>query len=681
MIRATLLLIALTSALGRPAYAFAPVDDGAQGIEGDRVLAFDPHVQIRLAKTEPWRRFLATEGGGWRARFDEQMGTPHRMWGAPIDLGPADSARAVEAGLLDFVDRHHELLGTDSTQLRLRSARHVTYLDTWYVDFDVLVGGMPVEGGGITARLRHGGLVMLGAETYPLASLQGTRRMSQDLAVDRAIAFGPAPRAHHTDVQTTLVAVPVVREGEVLLRPAWRTSSRTVTPLGDWETYVDADDGTLLGTRNRVRYATGEIFAEHDLRTVDGQTTVSPLPYVQVTDGSTTVYADALGGFELPGTSATATLEGSRFRVFNDSGPEASLTFDGPEGLFDDETSTPAERDTYVFLHQVHEWGLRVAPGVMPNRMDAYVNVGQTCNAYFDGAVNFFEAGDGCNNTGRIADVVYHEWGHGLHYYSLESGIFDGSLSEGAADTVAFLQTGDNIIAPYFMTNGQGIRNVAPDRVYPDDYVANDAYVHSNGLIFAGAMWDLWDALVDEHGEEDGTARVEHILTGLLKGGPTVVESYDEAMFADDDDGDLENGTPNLCLLAEAFGQHGLGPLGSGTTFLAHHEPTTDADPGSPSELEVDLVPVAEQCFPFDPEAAIVHYRVKGGEWQTAPLDIEVDTAAGAIPPLRLGDFVEYYVRVEDGDGSSVTVPEGGVINPFSFYVGDALSIHCDDFE
>ena len=36
--------------------------------------------------------------------------------------------------------------------------------------------------------------------------------------------------------------------------------------------------------------------------------------------------------------------------------------------------------------------------------------------------VAFLSRGGGCNNTGRIADVSYHEWGHGFHYYNLLSG-------------------------------------------------------------------------------------------------------------------------------------------------------------------------------------------------------------------------------------------------------------------
>ena len=60
-------------------------------------------------------------------------------------------------------------------------------------------------------------------------------------------------------------------------------------------------------------------------------------------------------------------------------------------------------------------------------------------------------AGSGCNNTGRIADVNFHEWGHAFHYYGLESGDFDGAVSEGIGDVVSALNTGDSIIAPNFL--------------------------------------------------------------------------------------------------------------------------------------------------------------------------------------------------------------------------------------
>ncbi len=43
------------------------------------------------------------------------------------------------------------------------------------------------------------------------------------------------------------------------------------------------------------------------------------------------------------------------------------------------------------------------------------VNLNQTCNAYWNGStLNFFKSGGGCANTGQIAGVSLHEFGHGI---------------------------------------------------------------------------------------------------------------------------------------------------------------------------------------------------------------------------------------------------------------------------
>ena len=43
--------------------------------------------------------------------------------------------------------------------------------------------------------------------------------------------------------------------------------------------------------------------------------------------------------------------------------------------------------------------------------------------------------------------------------------------------------------------------------------------------------------------------------------------SYDAALVADDDDGDLANGTPHYCAIQHAFGVHGLAPDFADTTI------------------------------------------------------------------------------------------------------------------
>ena len=157
--------------------------------------------------------------------------------------------------------------------------------------------------------------------------------------------------------------------------------------------------------------------------------------------------------------------------------------------------------DQYVFQNHIYEWATVWAPQISNNwtRSTVYVNEDDVCNAYFDGELHFYRKGGGCNNTGRIADVSYHEWGHGFHYYNLLAGEYDGSMSEGIADSISFFQTEDNIMAPEFGTNGAYIRDVAPNYSYPEDIVNE---VHQDGLIFAGAVWDWWQQLRGDIGDD-----------------------------------------------------------------------------------------------------------------------------------------------------------------------------------
>ena len=51
---------------------------------------------------------------------------------------------------------------------------------------------------------------------------------------------------------------------------------------------------------------------------------------------------------------------------------------------------------------------------------------------------------------------------------------------------------------------------------------------------------------------------------------------YPESLLVDDDDGDLSNGTPNLCLINEVFGAHGLYSLGVELSPRSPHPAATD---------------------------------------------------------------------------------------------------------
>ena len=73
--------------------------------------------------------------------------------------------------------------------------------------------------------------------------------------------------------------------------------------------------------------------------------------------------------------------------------------------------------------------------------MGTNVDVAGSCNAYYDGEINFFAEGNGCNATAKIPDVVYHEYGHAINNYRYGSGMQNGGLNEGFADLWALSLT------------------------------------------------------------------------------------------------------------------------------------------------------------------------------------------------------------------------------------------------
>ncbi|MFN7144986.1 MAG: MYXO-CTERM sorting domain-containing protein, partial [Myxococcota bacterium] len=528
-------------------------------------------------------------------------------------------------------------------------------------------------------------------ETYPELDNVEPAMVSEAVAVRAAALGGPAALAEHTDERAALVVLPLEIEGQLVFERAWEVRSRTTSPPGRWVTHVDAHTGAILNVYNEVRFLDGRLSATHDTRTVNGEYSTSPVPLAYLTGATsgTRVTVGNDGAFSIDGAESwTTSLTGSYVTVRNEAGAEGSLTFTGVDPTWTTASADQAEIDSYVFLHDVRAWGMRFAPDnpQVTSPLRSNVNLDSNCNAYWDGNVNFYQAGGGCNNTGRIADVNYHEWGHGFHYYSIASERdFDGSISEGIGDAVSALLTMDPTIAPYFGTNGAAIREIDSDRSYPEDVVGE---VHEDGLIFAGAVWDLYLALSETYGEATGQqgtawAVTSQLFADAILGGPTIPESYDEFVLADDDNGDLSDGTPHLCEIIEAFGYHGLGPLGGGGALVSvTHAPLENQRAGVEIPVAGDVFNTSATCVSFElSDVEVVYSTDAGASWDSAPLGVAGDSFEGALPGQNNGTVVSYYLRATGADGTEVLAPAGGEIAPYTFFVGALEEIYCETFE
>lgn len=676
---ATLALLAPTAGL-----AFNPTDGHEHaGYEPNRVYTYDVEVQRTLRDSLAWQEFVADEASGWTVRFDEVTGEPLRAFGAGIDLGSISTTDQAIRAVRGFLGRNTAALRISPKQLGAGTAAYSDDFDTWYVDFDAVYDGSPVWRGGVTARIKHGKLVMIGVQTYTDTPRVGSVQLDATQAAGIAADLGHAPDAEHTQLGAELVWLPWEgRDGLQLVR-AWEVRHTTDEPVGEWVSFVDAETGELLASYNEVRFIDGTVSATVHPRTVNDSLVQRAIVDARVTGSGGRSTTDDSGSFSVAGGAYRLELRGSDLVMRDRAAGGRIPSHDSASTdlvLTRNQITQPA-LNTWVGVHDARDFmaaysSLRVGGTSRDNTLTANVNVGGgACNAFYspqNGSINFYRAGSGCNNTGLLADVIHHEWGHAFHRFNIQRGGFDGSLSEGVADAVAFLMSDDNIIAPTFRTNGAGIRDVAPNRRYPENYVNDQRAVHSNGLIFGGTMWDLIDELEGRYSRDEARVVVGNLLAGAVQGGTGIATVGEEILLADDDDGDLSNGTPHYCEILAALEQHGLVPE-LAFASVVEHEQLVEADPG-----EVTLVAQGGgldlSCVEVD-EIDVV-FRADGGPWTTVPMTGPEDTVQAQLEGLPYGTFVEYYLQA-----GSATVPGGGVTNPLSLYVGGVLPVYLEDFE
>ncbi|MEE2888576.1 MAG: M36 family metallopeptidase, partial [Planctomycetota bacterium] len=169
-------------------------------------------------------------------------------------------------------------------------------------------------------------------------------------------------------------------------------------------------------------------------------------------------------------------------------------------------------------------------------------------NAYYtSNTINFYTAGGGCNMT-AFQTVIVHEWGHGLDAVFGGISQTDG-LSEGWGDLLGLYRSGQPELGAGFRTGTtNGIRTGNNTLTYPAG-----GGVHQQGQTWMGWAWDLRKNLIVTHGSTAGPAIAEKIVIPSIAADATnQPNAVREVFIVDDDDGNLNNGTPNYLDLEKA---------------------------------------------------------------------------------------------------------------------------------
>ncbi|MCR9247693.1 MAG: hypothetical protein NXI31_21920 [bacterium] len=225
----------------------------------------------------------------------------------------------------------------------------------------------------------------------------------------------------------------------------------------------------------------------------------------------------------------------------------------------------------YYWTDAVNEYARSVLGNTSQiNSLDSVVptvNLNNTCNAYYiNNTINFYNAGGGCNNS-AFSSVVAHEWGHGLDDFY--GGISQtNGLSEGWADILSMYLLDDAVIGRDFFTQGGFIRAGTNVRQYP-----NGGGVHDQGESFMGFAWKLRQRLAQTLPSRAAAITLtEDIVLGTIVANANDQQAAVlEVFLADDNDANLNNGTPHDRELIYACNQHAL-PFPGNSTYTTTND-------------------------------------------------------------------------------------------------------------
>jgi hypothetical protein len=642
---------------------------------------------------DSWRDFIGEYGGGWRINWDRTTGTPRTIYGSSIEMFPGGipGESFLVAPLLDFVDEHRGLFRITSNDLqRVNAKRHGRF---WYVNFQQVAGAVPVYGGRLQFRLNLGGkLVAISGRIHPEVGPVSSPSLSVERAEAIAMVETGFVEGRDRLMETKLVVYPDGNRLRTDYILSWMVELINREPPAHWFYVIDAGDGTVVDFWNQIYYedsATDSIMGLVRGSILPETPTDDPVfrPFkdqqVELTSGGLDI-TDSLGLFliESPGPgpdSIIAELLGPFVNVDNDSTDDAEIRMEAVVGVpnlvvWQPSNSAFSERNGFYHTIVVHDYMKQIDPSYdrLDYSMPCRVDINQTCNAFWDGfGMNFFRAGGGCANTANIADVIYHEYGHGVTDFQYRP--FpqpSGAMHEGFSDYLGATITNQSLIGRGFTGPGSWIRNADNSRIWPAPECGGEP--HCVGEVIAGCLWDMRENLVASLGQESGVALSDSLFHYARYALSTYFPDYFiDLLLVDDDDGNLGNGVPHGDEICGGFENHGI------SCVLEPNVPMV-FDVGNGNDLQVVWQPVPQLMAP------ITDYMLFYGEESGVYSDSMSTAGDTTVTVMDLVEGQVYFFSVVaiDSTGRRSAFSEEGIGSPLSVPLppnGVASESHAGD--
>jgi hypothetical protein len=494
-------------------------------------------------------------------------------------------ADEVTAYCENFIKTNNQELGVDVEEFDLYRAVQKPLNDkTWYVFAERTFHGLPVRDAyisfvfsrnGEALRLREVmnrsfGPITLDNSTFTTFTMDDARDVFSDMSA-RSLEEVVFPVRTEAGTMQFFAATQVeLSDDEDNYTVTLRSDTREVLEAYRHKISLGEPElKALMFNRNYLEPARAEL----------------ALPFVMVDNGTASTTTGPDGELNDPNVvgPVTISLASERVSIFNGNARFGTIpaTIGGNAGYLVDPTGINQRAiNAFAAIQRVNRFVRRqldpAQVGFLAQDVTVKINVNEGgCNAYFipqENSVNLLAAGGGCADMSLVNDVTYHEWGHGLdNGTGNQTGIRDGAFSEGIGDIVSGYITGSNNLAPGF-NNGSanGIRNLENTSRYNPR--GAPAEVHIQGLIIGGSFWDMRKGLIAKYGDIKGAYVAENLFMKHLMVTDTYLDSYDNVLLLNDDDGNPATKSPDHCVINAAFARHNL------TTLEANCADTPNTD-------------------------------------------------------------------------------------------------------
>ncbi|MGE0547841.1 MAG: hypothetical protein AB7O24_15560 [Kofleriaceae bacterium] len=693
--RASILGLSLIIAAGTPRVSEAvvpsPFADRATVVAGPS----------RIQRTTSVKQRLDHLGlTGWSAIWDDDTNVPLRMWGpSPVVRGSVADPAIAEAAARQFLAAHIATLapGASPADFELVSNQLSRNRDIRSIGFVQRANGMRVVGGAIGFSFKRDRLTLVNSTALPNVKvvrpaqrLAATKLEAGALGWLASAGYRVAANRRYAAATAEPVIFPIVnRRTGAGLAVSYRVAEQLVVDAtsepGSWDVWVDAATAAPIARKSRILFGTGAVKFRTPDRYPGAGRSPKPAPQVNVVvDGLATTSAldGSVGWSGAAAALVSPSVIGPLVGVYDYFGSQATTSLqlsDGGELSWDEASNEIADAQLAAFIETTTAKRFaktRIDPNLawLDRPIIVSTNEPGTCNAYSDGDNIFFLARGECENTALLADVVYHEFGHSLHYQSVIAGVgvFDAAVSEGISDFYSALLTKDAKMGPGFYFSTTPVRDLDPvgiEKRWPDDATGEP---HDDGEILGGAMWDTWKALEQTLGTDAAYEKIIDYYTAVIQRSTDIPSVYAEVLLADDDDGDLSNGTPNECLIAAQFDKHGLRVAGG-----VPIEVTRD---GQTISISAETIG-SPNCPAAGVASAMLDWNVRGQPGTSVAFVDNGGTFSATLPAQPDGTLVQYTLRVVDDHGGIRTFPSNPAEPYYEQYFGPLEPLWCSNFD